>query len=376
MNTTSGVAPLTKATRTDYIVATTRLIKGNSAVIVGALYGGCEAFFGYPITPASEILHDASLFFPRLGRVFLQAESELAAINMVYGAAASGRRAMTASSGPGTSLMQEAFSYIAGAELPSVMVDIVRAGPGLGNIGPEQSDYNQVVKGGGHGTYRNIVLAPASVQEMCDMTRDSFSLAFQWRNPVVVLADAVLGQMAELLRFPEQAEEPDLAAAGEWAATAGPEGRGNVVTSIYLDFDELEQLNLRLLRKYTAIQATGGEFEGYRLEDAEIILFAYGSSARIARTAVKECREAGIKAGLFRPITLFPFPVEQLKEILATNPRRLIAVEMSAGQFRDDLLLHLGNQAEIDLLSRYGGNLISVDEIVQRVAEADSDYCG
>ncbi len=351
------------------MVASTRLVKGNSAVIIGALYGGCEAFFGYPITPASEILHDASLFFPRLGRVFLQAESELAAINMVYGAGAAGRRAMTASSGPGTSLMQETFSYIAGAEIPSVMVNIVRAGPGLGNIGPEQSDYNQMVKGGGHGTYRNIVLAPASVQEMCDMTRDAFSLSFRWRNPVVVLADAVLGQMVEMLRFPSQAEVPDLESASSWAATADAGGRGNVITSIYLDFEELEKLNLRLLRKYADIQAEGGDFEGYYCEDAEILLLAYGSSARIARTAVKQCRESGIKAGLFRPKTLFPFPEKPLRELLTDRSRRLIAVEMSNGQFRDDLKLKLGGLAEeIELLARYGGNLIQVDEIVRTIS--------
>ena len=343
----------------------TRLVKGNSAVVVGALYGGCEAFFGYPITPASEILHDASMFFPRLGRVFLQAESELAAMNMVYGAAAAGRRAMTASSGPGTSLMQEAFSYIAGAELPSVMVDIVRAGPGLGNIGPEQSDYNQVVKGGGHGCYRNIVLAPDSVQEMCDMTAQAFDLAFRWRNPVVVLADAVLGQMMEPLRFPEQAVRPNLRETDGWAASATPAGRRNVVTSIYLDFDELEQLNLRLLGKYEEIQAAGGECETFMADDAELLIVSYGVCARIARSAVTRCREAGLKVGLFRPQTLFPFPLSQFRELLEADSRRLLVVELSNGQFRDDLRLALGG-VEIDLLARYGGNLMSVDEVVEK----------
>lgn len=345
-------------------MSATRLVKGNSAVIVGALYGGCEAFFGYPITPASEILHDASLFFPRAGRIFLQAESELAAMNMVYGAAAAGRRSMTASSGPGVSLMQEAFSYIAGAEIPAVMVDIVRAGPGLGNIGPEQSDYNQIVKGGGHGSYRNIVLAPASVQEMCDMTFSAFQLSFYWRNSVVVLADAVLGQMMEPLRFPDKTHYPNPEDSAEWAVSAGSEGRGNVVTSIYLDFNELEELNLRLQKKYDDIQTAGGDYETYLVEDAEVIAVAYGICARLAREAVMECRKQGIKAGLFRPKSLFPFPLKSLDGLLDSGVSRFLVVEMSNGQFRDDLRLYTQDRAEIELLTRQGGNLMSVEEII------------
>ena len=210
-----------------------RLVKGNTAVAIGALYAGCDCYFGYPITPASEILQEASIYFPQAGRRFVQAESEVAAINMVYGAAATGRRVLTASSGPGISLKQEGVSYLAGSELPAVIVDIVRAGPGLGNIGPEQGDYNQVVKGGGHGNYRCIVLTPNSVQEMCDLTMRAFDLAFKYRNPVYVLADGVLGQMYEPLRFPERVVTP--AIDSSWAVSGTAETRSNLISSILLD---------------------------------------------------------------------------------------------------------------------------------------------
>ncbi len=342
----------------------TRLVKGNSAVIVGALYGGCQAFFGYPITPASEILHEASRYFPQAGRVFLQAASETAAINMVYGAAGAGRRSMTASSGPGISLMQEGFSYIAGAELPAVIVDIVRAGPGLGNIGPEQSDYNQMVKGGGHGNYRNIVFAPASVQEMCDMTMAAFDWADKWRNLVVVLADAVLGQMMEPLTLPGTAVTPTLAQ--DWPAAATPETRGNVVTSIFLDFDELEEINYRLDDKYKQIQQLGGKCECCMTDDADTVLVAYGVSARIAKSAALEARSRGLKVGVFRPRTLFPFPMNELKEIVERNPR-MIVLELSNGQFRDDLKLMTNSAVPFELVSRCGGNLISVETVLKKL---------
>ena len=244
-----------------------QLVAGNSAVVVGALYAGCDCFFGYPITPASEILHEASRFFPKLGRKFVQAESEEAAINMVYGAATAGHRVLAASSGPGMSLKQEGITYIAGAELPCVIVDICRAGPGLGNIGPEQSDYNQACKGGGHGCYHNIVLAPGSVQEMCDFTAKSFELAFKYRNPVVVLADGVLGHMVEPLQFPEMAVQPTIDTT--WAVTGHAETRGNLVTSISLNFDDLERHNYKLQEKYQRIKESEVEWDGYRLEDAE-----------------------------------------------------------------------------------------------------------
>jgi 2-oxoisovalerate ferredoxin oxidoreductase alpha subunit len=342
-----------------------QLVEGNSAVIVGAMYAGCDCFFGYPITPASEILHEASKRFPMVGRKFVQAESEEAAINMVYGAAAAGHRVLAASSGPGISLKQEGISYIAGAELPCVIVDIVRAGPGLGNIGPEQSDYNQIVKGGGHGSYKNIVLAPNSVQEMCDHTIKGFDLAFKYRNPAVILADGVLGHMIEPLNFPETVVEPVIDTS--WAVCGNKETRGNLVTSIDLDFNELEEHNLRLQAKYDRIQESEVECEEYKTEDAEVILVSYGISSRIAKSAVDAARKEGIRTGLFRPITLFPFPWDELRA-LADRDCSFISVEMSNGQMRDDIRLATGCR-DVELVSRYGGNLIESDEILDKIRE-------
>jgi 2-oxoisovalerate ferredoxin oxidoreductase alpha subunit len=338
-----------------------QLAEGNSAVIIGALYAGCDCFFGYPITPASEILHEASRYFPMLGRKFVQAESEEAAINMVYGAAAAGHRVLAASSGPGISLKQEGLSYLAGAELPCVLVDIMRAGPGLGNIGPEQSDYNQMVKGGGHGNYKNIVLAPASVQEMCDFTMKAFDLAFKYRNPAVVLADGVLGHMVEPLRFPDMAVEPENPL---WAVRGSKETMGNFFTSIFLDFDDLERHNLKLQEKYRRVREDEVVYEGYRMADAEVIMVSYGISSRIARSAVDAARKEGIKAGLFRLVTLFPFPAKELKA-LAGRGCRFLSVEMSNGQMRDDIRLATGSEAE--LVFRFGGNVIELDEVLEKI---------
>lgn len=345
-----------------------RLVRGNDAVVIGALYAGCECFFGYPITPASEISHAAATWFPKAGRVFLQAECETAAINMVYGAAAAGQKAMTASSGPGISLMQEGFSYIAAAELPCVVADIVRAGPGLGNIGPEQSDYNQIVKGGGHGCYRNIVLAPASVQEMCDFMGRAFDLAFAYRTPVVLLADAVIGQMIEPLQMPTQEAPPQ--DSREWAVSATAETRQNVVTSIFLDFDHLERLNLRLQEKYAAIEEKEALVDLYQAEDAEILVVAYGASSRLARSAVDQARAAGLAVGLFRPMTLFPFPKAELNRLVKGGAKRLLCVEMSNGQLRDDLRLFTECRVPVELVCRYGGNLITVEDIIARLTLA------
>jgi 2-oxoisovalerate ferredoxin oxidoreductase alpha subunit len=338
---------------------------GNSAVIVGALYAGCDCFFGYPITPASEILQEASKFFPKLGRKFVQAESEEAAINMVYGAATAGHRVLAASSGPGMSLKQEGITYIAGAQLPCVIVDICRAGPGLGNIGPEQSDYNQACKGGGHGCYHNIVLAPASVQEMCDFTRKGFELAFKYRNPVVILADGVLGHMVEPLQFPQEAIEHTIDTT--WAVAGKAETRGNLVTSISLDFGDLEKHNLMLQEKYRQVEENEVLWDGYRLEDADVVLVSYGISSRIARSAVDRARKEGIRAGLFRPITLYPFPTEQIAK-LADRGCKFISVEMSNGQMRDDIRLASGCRP-VELVCRYGGNLINIDEIMEKIRE-------
>jgi len=342
-----------------------QLVAGNSAVVVGALYAGCDCFFGYPITPASEILHEASRYFPKLGRKFVQAESEEAAINMVYGAATAGHRVLAASSGPGMSLKQEGITYIAGAELPCVIVDICRAGPGLGNIGPEQSDYNQACKGGGHGCYNNIVLAPGSVQEMCDFTAKSFELAFKYRNPVVVLADGVLGHMVEPLQFPEVAVQPTIDTT--WAVAGKAETRGNLVTSISLNFDDLERHNYRLQEKYQRIKENEVLWEGYKLEDADVVLVSYGISSRIARSAVDAARKEGIKAGLFRPITLFPFPEKEIRR-LAEAGCKFISVEMSNGQMREDIRLASGCKP-VELVCRYGGNLINIDQIMEKIRE-------
>ncbi|MGI5992460.1 MAG: 3-methyl-2-oxobutanoate dehydrogenase subunit VorB [Methanosarcina sp.] len=342
----------------------TQLIKGNSAVIVGALYAGCDCFFGYPITPASEILHDASKYFPKIGRKFVQAESEESAINMVYGGASAGHRVMTSSSGPGISLMQEGLSYLAGAELPCVLVDVMRAGPGLGNIGPEQADYNQVVKGGGHGNYKNIVLAPNSVQEMCDFTMKAFELAFKYRNPVVVLADGVLGQMIESLDFPKQALVPEIDT--NWAVNGTAETRPNLVTSIFLDFNELGKFNEKLQAKYELVKQNEVDYEEYLTDDASIILVSYGISSRICRSAVDLARQEGIKVGLFRPKTLFPFPEEQLKA-LADRGCSFISVEMSNGQMIDDVRLAINCSQPVELVNRMGGNLITLDQIMDKI---------
>ena len=344
----------------------TQLIKGNTAVIIGAMYAGCDCYFGYPITPATEILHEASKYFPMTGRKFVQAESEEAAINMVYGASAAGHRVMTASSGPGISLKQEGMSFLAGAELPCVLVDIMRAGPGLGNIGPEQADYTQLVKGGGHGNYRNIVLAPNSVQEMCDLTIKAFELADKYRNPVVVLADGVLGQMVEPIQFPEEAVKPSIDST--WAVCGNRETKNNLVTSIFLDFDQLEDFNFKLQDKYQDIKENEVEFEEYQMEDADIIIVSYGISSRIARSAVEKAREIGIKAGLFRPKTLFPFPEDALKK-LAERKCKFISVEMSNGQMLEDIVLAIGCARPVELVNRMGGNLVDVDIITKKIID-------
>ena len=342
----------------------TKLLKGNTAVVIGALYAGSDCYFGYPITPASEVLHEASKYYPKLGRKFVQAESEEASINMCYGAASTGHRVFTASSGPGISLMQEGISYMAGAELPAVIVDVMRAGPGLGNIGPEQGDYNQVVKGGGHGNYKPIVLAPNSVQEMCDMTMLAFDLAFKWRTPAYVLADGVLGQMIEPFRFPKKAFVPEIDKS--WAVAGTAETRKNLVTSIFLDFQQLEAFNNKLQEKYAKIAAEETRCEQQNTEDADIVLVAYGISSRIAKSAMDEARKQGIKVGLFRPITLSPFPKQQINA-LAEKGASFISVEMSNGQMADDIRLAISCKKPVELVNRLGGNLITLDQVMTAI---------
>ena len=342
----------------------TKFVKGNEAVVIGALYAGCDAFFGYPITPASEVAQMAALYFPSVGKEFLQAECETSSINMVYGAASTGKLSMTATSGPGMSLMQEGISYLAGAELPGVIVTVQRAGPGLGNVYPKQGDYNQAVKGGGHGNYHCLVLAPGNVQEMCDLTMKAFELSFKYRNPVIVIADAVLGQMMETLRLPEkESPRPDTSA---WAAEGNAKTRGNLITSIFLNAPQQEEHNIHLQAKYRKIEAAEQMAECYRTDDAEIVLCAYGTSSRICRSAVDALREGGVKVGMFRPQTLYPFPEKALAEV--AEGRKLMVVEMSAGQFRDDIALHLGRRAEtIPLVNRMGGILVTVEQVIDAV---------
>ena len=340
-----------------------QLIKGNEAVIHGALLAGCRAFFGYPITPASEIAEAAARLFPKAGGAFLQAESEVASINMVFGAASAGVRAMTASSSPGISLMQEGISYLAGAELPCVIVDIMRGGPGLGNIGPEQGDYFQMVKGGGHGCYRNIVLAPASAQEMCDLTVQAFDLADRYRNPAVVLADGTLGQMMEPVTFPPAREVP---APPGWAVCGTAQSRANLITSIHLSHDELEAHVLHLESKYQAIERALQLHESYHAEDAELVLVGYGIVARILRSVVDRGRAMGVKLGLLRPISLWPFPAAALRA-LTPHAETFLVAELSSGQMIEDVRLALDGARPVHLIRRTGGNLIQEDAVLERV---------
>ena len=287
------------------------LLKGNEAVVRGAIAAGCKAYFGYPITPASEIAETASLLLPEAGGVFIPAESEIAAIQMLYGASSAGVRAMTASSGPGISLMQEGISYMAGAELPGVIVDVMRAGPGLGNLGVEQGDYLQLTKGGGHGNYRTPVFAPNSVQEMCDLTIHAFEVADLYRNPVYVLADGALGQMMEPVEMPKTVQSaPDK----PWAVRGDAATRKNLITSIFLDHEKQEILITRLEKKYEEIEKSEVLLEETLTEDAEILIVAYGISSRIARAAVDLARAEGLRVGLLRPISLYPFPSKRLRQ--------------------------------------------------------------
>jgi 2-oxoisovalerate ferredoxin oxidoreductase alpha subunit len=336
-----------------------QLCKGNVAVVKGAILAGCEAYYGYPITPASEIAEAAALYLPQVGGTFLQAESEVAAINMVYGAAAAGIRVMTASSGPGLSLMQEGMSYLAGAELPCVVVDVVRAGPGLGNIAPEQSDYFALVKGGGHGNYRNIVLAPASVQEMAELTALAFELADKYRNPAVVMADGFVGQMME----PLDLEYREIVAPPKpWAVRGSAATRKNLVTSIYLEPDDLEAHQRRMEAKYMRCQQAEARYELYETSDADVLLVGFGIVSRVLRSTVEEARREGLKVGLFRPITAWPFPSQALVQA-ASRVQKVIVIELSNGQLVEDVRLTLNGKVPVEFYGRVGGNVPSVEEV-------------
>jgi pyruvate/2-oxoacid:ferredoxin oxidoreductase alpha subunit len=338
-------------------------------VIKGAIQAGCSAYYGYPITPASEIAEAAALYLPQVGGTFVQAESEVASINMVYGAASAGVRVMTASSGPGLSLMQEGISYLAGSELPCVIVDVVRGGPGLGNIAPEQSDYFAMVKGGGHGNYRNLVVAPASVQEMADLTILAFDLADKYRNPAVVLTDGFIGQMIEPLELRDRQipvpEKP-------WAVSGVRETRPNLVTSIYLEPEELETHIRHLTEKYRRAQEEEPRHELYLADDAEVLVIGYGIVSRVLRSAVEQVRQFGLRAGLFRPITLWPFPSKALAAS-AAGCRSVLVVELSTGMMVEDVRLALDGRVPVDFYGRSGGNVPQAEEIRDQLLARAAD---
>ena len=344
------------------------LLKGNVAFAEAAVRAGCEAYYGYPITPQTEALEHMAKRMPELGRVFLQAESEVAAINMVYGAACAGVRVMTSSSSPGVSLMMEGLSYIAGSEVPVVLVDIMRGGPGLGNIAPSQGDYNQIVKGGGHGDYRIITLAPATIQELIDLTYEAFDIAEKYRAIVVVLADGSIGQMMEPAELPPMQEVRKRENRPAWSLT-GAKGRDpRVITSIYIDPAEEEVFNLKLVEKQKEIEANEVRFNSLLLEDAEIAVVAYGTAGRIAQSAIKQAREEGIKVGLLRPISLYPFPFDAIGKV-ADQVKRILVVEMSGGQMLDDVRLAVEGKIPVDFYGRMGGMVPLPDEVFEQIQE-------
>ncbi len=339
-------------------------LEGNFAMAEAAVRAGVEAYFGYPITPQTEILEWMSHRMPELGRAFLQAESEVAAINMVYGAACTGARVMSSSSSPGVSLMQEGLSYIAGTEVPIVLIDVVRGGPGLGNIAPSQGDYNQLVHGGGHGDYHPIVLAPASVQEAIDLTVLSFDLAEKYRNICIVMADGSIGQMMEPAELPEM--HPLRTTTPDWA-TDGCKGREQrILTSILIDPTLEEIYNHKILDTWYRIQANEIRYKEYYLDDAEFVVIGFGSAGRIALTAVRHAREQGIKVGLFRPISLSPFPFPQLEE-LVRHAQGILVTEMNTGQMLEDVKMAVKGQVPVEFYARVGGIVPYPDEILGEI---------
>lgn len=342
----------------------TKLMKGNEALAEAAIQAGCDAYFGYPITPQSEVLEYLAREMPRYGRVVLQAESEVASINMVYGAAGAGFRTMTSSSSPGISLMQEGISYLAGAELPCLIVNVNRAGPGLGTIQPGQGDYFQSVKGGGHGDYKLIVLAPASVQEMADHVFLGFDLADKYRNPVLMLSDGAIGQMMEKVQFHPYVKPP---ADKSWATTGKPKTRGrNYITSLFIQPEVMEQHNLKLEEKYKQIRENEVRYESMNTEDADYLFVAYGLCARICQKAMDLAREKGIKVGLLRPITLYPYPYKQL-EALAPQLKLVLSVELNSGQMVEDVRLAVNGSVPVEFYGRLGGMMPTPESIVQHL---------
>ncbi len=340
------------------------LIKGNIAIAETALRVGLVSYFGYPITPQTELLEHLSARMPELGRAFVQAESELGAINMVYGAACTGLRTMTSSSSPGVSLMQEGISYISGTELPAVIVDVVRGGPGLGNIAPSQADYTQLVHGGGHGEYHLIVIAPASVQEAVDLTSLAFDLAEKYRMVVCLLLDGSLGQMMEPVELPEF--QPLRTTPPAWAI-GSPDSKEHVVmTSINIDPPNQEQFNVKMMTRWEEVEKNEVRYKGYYLDDAEYVVIGYGTAGRIALTAMRAAREQGLKIGLLRPISLSPFPTRAVDE-LADRVKGFLVVEMSNGQMLDDIISIAARRVPVDFYGRMGGMVPYPDEIANAI---------
>ena len=344
------------------------LMKGNEAVAEAAVRGGCRAFFGYPITPQNEIPEYLSRRLPEVGGCFIQAESEVSAINMVYGAAAAGARAMTSSSSPGISLKQEGISYICGAELPCVIVNMVRGGPGLGGIQPAQSDYFQTVKGGGHGDYHMLVYAPNTVQEAVNIMYDAFDKADQYRMPVMILGDGMIGQIMEAVELPP-IKDPANFPKKDWATDGTGVGKDRrIVNSLYIEPDVLEEVNHRLFARYDELKKNETRYEEFMCDDAEIVLVAYGTVARIAKSAVSELRAKGIKAGLIRPITLYPFPSEAINAIAAKDcVKSFITTELSMGQMIEDVKLAVNGLKPVDFYGRTGGNVMTPEDLVNYV---------
>ncbi|RJQ30718.1 MAG: 3-methyl-2-oxobutanoate dehydrogenase subunit VorB [Peptococcaceae bacterium] len=342
------------------------LMKGNEAIGEGAVQAGCRYFFGYPITPQSELTHYLAKRLPEVGGLYMQAESEVASINMVYGAAGAGARVMTSSSGPGISLMQEGISYLAGAELPCVIVNMMRGGPGLGNIAPSQADYFQATRGGGHGDYRTITLAPDSVQEIIDMMRKAFDLADKYRNPVILMADGVMGQMMEPVDLDDEAPAPEVAPK-PWAAD-GMKGRGhkNIINSLYVVPEELERHNRELGRKYAEIEACEVMLEEYMLEGAEIALVAFGTASRVCRAVVERARGRGIPAGLIRPIALWPFPYDFIAAV-AAKVKCFLVVEMNMGQMVEDVRMAVKGLVPVHFYGRCGGMVPVAGDVLKEV---------
>lgn len=346
------------------------LLKGNVAIAEAAIRAGCEAYFGYPITPQTELLEHMARRMVELDRVFLQAESELAAVNMVYGAAAAGARVMTSSSSPGISLMQEGFSYMAGSNVPAVIVDVMRGGPGLGNIQPSQSDYYQVTKSAGHGDFHPIVLAPASVQEAIDLTVLAFDLAEKYRTLVFVVADGAIGQMMEPAELPPM--QPLAKRETDWALTGARGRERRVISSVFLNPDELERHNQALQSKLLRIQRSQEvRYETQYLDDAEVVIVAFGTAGRIAKTSIQHLRAAGLPVGLFRPISLWPFPEAELARLARRIPsvRSFLVVEMNAGQMLHDVREATGRRSRVRFLGRTGGNVPLPEEIEAEVRD-------